>query len=125
MRAVVVPQLSCCQSSDESGKAEKHQDTVYTEMTSGFFCFMDHISVMTVSLRSAFAMFMLHAVPAVLPVPYPVHTYSYRYRKNKQYCEEDQSLFRNHRHHHERLVSGRCNHHCYEGSEAEHPVRIK
>ena len=118
--AVIVPELSCAQSSNEDGETYEHSDALPAEMSflamrtfmASVFSFimaasvaMDHISVGTVGLCSASAVLMLAAVPSVYPVIYHVGGYSDDYSQYEKYRKQYERLLRKHRQHHERFVA--------------------
>ena len=76
-------------------------------------------------MYTAFLMVMKSALLRMDPVVNLVGNDSDSNSQYKQNGEDDQGLLRNHCKHHESLVAGRCYHHCYKRSEAEHSVCIE
>jgi hypothetical protein len=85
---------------------------------------MDFESV-AVGMHSALLVVMKSALLRMDPVVNLIGNDSDSDSQYKQNGEDDHGLLRNHRQHHESLVSRRRYHHCHKSAEAEHPVCIE
>ena len=121
-------QLTCSQCGNEKRQTHQHAYPFPSEMPFGsgvamFLVLMDFESV-AVGMHSALLVVMKSALLRMEPVIYLVCDDSDSNSQYKQNGEDDQGLLRNHRQHHESLVSGRSYHHCHKGTETEHSVCI-